>query len=82
MVNFKLMKTTFGGMKISLNEDILFSFDKGPNIMDILYSSNLQDVTSLLKSKSAALSIKRLIHLIIQAQTVLFFNELINPSLK
>ena len=50
MVNFKLMKTTFGGMKISLNEDILFSFDKGPNIMDILYSYNLQDVTSLLKS--------------------------------
>ena len=50
MVNFKLMKTTFSGMTITLNEDILFSFDKGPNFMDILYSFDLQDVTSLLKS--------------------------------
>lgn len=49
MINFKLKKITFEGMKISLDAGILFSFDKGPNIMDILYSFDLQDVTSLLK---------------------------------
>ena len=49
MINFKLKKTTFEGMKISLDEEILFPFDKGPNIMDVLFSFDLQDVTSLLK---------------------------------
>ena len=49
MINFKLKKTTFEGMKISLDEEILFLFDKGPNIMDVLFSFDLQDVTSLLK---------------------------------
>ena len=32
MINFKLKKTTFEGMKISLDEEILFLFDKGINV--------------------------------------------------